>query len=72
MSGRFEKNVGKEDVAIIEGMVPTRKQPYVGRVNREIAQTLGAHIVFVLTPSNDTVDEIEDRIELASQFIWWS
>ncbi|MDE3272738.1 phosphate acetyltransferase [Pseudoalteromonas sp. G4] len=64
--GRFEKHVGKDDVAIIEGMVPTRKQPYVGRVNREIAQTLGAHIVFVLTPSNDDVDEIEDRIELAA------
>ena len=64
--GRFEKHIAKDEVAVIEGLVPTRKQPYVGRVNREIAQTLGAHIVFVLTPSNDDVDEIEDRIELAA------
>ena len=42
---RFESKINDDEVAIIEGMVPTRKQPYAGRVNREIAQTLGADIV---------------------------
>ncbi len=63
---RFESHVDDQEVAIIEGMVPTRRQPYVGRVNREIAQTLGANIIFVLTPSNDSVEKIEDRLELAA------
>ncbi|WP_419147873.1 phosphate acetyltransferase [Pseudoalteromonas 'SMAR'] len=63
---RFESAVQADEVAIIEGMVPTRRQPYAGRVNREIAQTLGAEIVFVLTPGNDSIDEIEDRLEIAA------
>lgn len=63
---RFENTIKEDEIAIIEGMVPTRRQPYAGRVNREIAQTLGADIVFVLTPSNDSNDQIEDRLEIAS------
>ena len=63
---RFESTIKEDEIAIIEGMVPTRRQPYAGRVNREIAQTLGADIVFVLTPSNDSNDQIEDRLEIAS------
>ncbi|PCK31864.1 phosphate acetyltransferase [Pseudoalteromonas piscicida] len=63
---RFEGSVQDDEVAIIEGMVPTRRQPYAGRVNREIAQTLGADIVFVLTPGNDSIDELEDRLEIAA------
>lgn len=63
---RFEHNIADDEIAIIEGMVPTRTQPYAGRVNREIAQTLGADIVFVLTPANETVEELEDMLEIAA------
>ncbi|WP_462151532.1 phosphate acetyltransferase [Pseudoalteromonas xiamenensis] len=63
---RFESGTANDEVVIIEGMVPTRRQPYAGRVNREIAQTLGADIVFVLTPGNDSNDELEDRLEIAA------
>lgn len=63
---RFESKISNDEVAIIEGMVPTRRQPYAGKVNREIAQTLGAEIVFVLTPGNDTLEHIEDRLEIAA------
>ena len=63
---RFESSISDEEVAVIEGMVPTRLQPYAGRVNREIAQTLGAEIVFVLTPGNLSNDQLEDRLEIAS------
>ncbi|ATC94366.1 phosphate acetyltransferase [Pseudoalteromonas tunicata] len=65
---RFEESVHDGEVAIIEGMVPTRKQPYAGRLNREIAQALGAEIVFVLTPGNDPLDQIEHRLEIAASF----
>lgn len=63
---RFEQYITKGDVAIIEGMVPTRKQPYAGRVNREIAQALGAEIIFVITPGNDTTAQLEEKLEIAS------
>lgn len=63
---RFEQHITKGDVAIIEGMVPTRKQPYAGRVNREIAQALGAQIIFVITPGNDTNAQLEEKLEIAS------
>ncbi|TMO48961.1 phosphate acetyltransferase [Pseudoalteromonas ruthenica] len=63
---RFESAIHDDEIAIIEGMVPTRNQPYAGRVNREIAQTLGADIVFVVTPSNDSLEELEDKIEIAA------
>ncbi|MGS0535507.1 phosphate acetyltransferase [Pseudoalteromonas sp. SaAl2] len=65
---RFESTISNDEVAIIEGMVPTRRQPYAGRVNREIAQTLGAEIIFVLTPGNDSNDQIEDRLEIAAGY----
>ncbi len=63
---RFETGTSPDEVVIIEGLVPTRKQPYAGRINREIAQTLGADVVFVLTPGNDSVEQLEDRLEIAA------
>lgn len=63
---RFEQHVSQDETVIIEGMVPTRQQPYAGRINREIAQTLGADIVFVLTPSNHSLDKLEEQLEIAS------
>lgn len=65
---RFENCIANDEVAIIEGMVPTRRQPYAGRVNREIAQTLGAEIIFVLTAGNDSNNQIEDRLEIAAGY----
>lgn len=65
---RFEANIGDDEIAIIEGLVPTRKQPYAGRVNRELASALGADIVFVLTPGNDSTDSLMDRIEIQASF----
>jgi len=63
---RFQSKINDDEVAIIEGMVPTRRQPYAGRINREIAQTLGADIVFILTPGNYNITQIEDRLEIAA------
>ncbi|MFT5759141.1 MAG: phosphate acetyltransferase [Alteromonadaceae bacterium] len=54
------------DVVIIEGLIPTTRQPYAGRINRDVAQTLSADIVLVATPDSDSVDEFEDRIEVSA------
>ena len=61
---QFEKD---QDVVIIEGLIPTTRQPYAGRINRDIAQTLSADIVLVATPDNDSVEEFEDRIEVSAE-----
>ena len=55
------------DVVIIEGLVPTPRQPYAGRINRDVAQALGANIVLVASPGNDSPEEFEDRLEVTAE-----
>ena len=62
--GVFKKD---HDVVIIEGLVPTPRQPYAGRINRDVAQALGADIVLVASPGNDSPDEFEDRLEVSAE-----
>ncbi|WP_159287105.1 AAA family ATPase, partial [Klebsiella pneumoniae] len=47
------------------GLVPTRKHPFANQVNAEIANTLGAEIVFVATPGTDNPTQLKERIEVA-------
>lgn len=56
-----------QDVVIIEGLVPTTRQPYAGRINRDVAQALCADIVLVASPGNDSAEEFEDRIEVSAE-----
>ena len=65
--GNFNQFEQDQDVVIIEGLIPTTRQPYAGRINKDIAQTLSADIVLVATPDNDTVEEFEDRIEVSAE-----
>ncbi|TMM44782.1 phosphate acetyltransferase [Colwellia ponticola] len=55
------------DVIIIEGLVPTPRQPYAGRINRDVAQALSADIVLVASPGNDSAGEFEDRLEVSAE-----
>jgi len=55
------------DVVIIEGLVPTPRQPYAGRINRDVAQALSADIVLVASPGNDSAEEFEDRLEVSAE-----
>ena len=65
--GRFEKEVGRERLVVIEGMAPTERESYSERLNRDIARALGADIVLVATPDHDTPEAFEDRIEIAAR-----
>lgn len=60
---RFSKDY---DLTIIEGLIPTTRQPYAGRINRDVAQTLSADIILVASPDNDSPEEFEDRIEMSA------
>lgn len=55
------------DVVIIEGLIPTTRQPYAGRINRDVARTLSAEIVLVASPDSDSAEEFEDRIEVSAE-----
>lgn len=57
-------NNGSE-VTLIEGLVPTRSHPFANRLNAEIANTLGAEIVFVAAPGSSNVNQFKEHIEIA-------
>jgi phosphate acetyltransferase len=57
----------QHDVVIIEGLIPTTRQPYAGRINRDVAQALSAEIVLVAAQDNDSSEEFEDRIEVSAE-----
>lgn len=56
-----------QDVIIIEGLIPTTRQPYAGRINGDVAQALSAEIIMVAAPDNDTAEEFEDRVEVSAE-----
>jgi len=55
------------ELIIIEGLIPTTRQPYATRINRDVAQALSADIVLVAAPDSDDAEQFEDRIEVSAQ-----
>lgn len=55
-----------QEVVIIEGLIPTKRQPYAGRINREVAQALCADIVLVAAPGSDSPQKFEERLEVSA------
>jgi len=53
------------EVVLVEGLVPTRKHEFAQSLNYEIAKTLNAEIVFVMSLGNNTPEQMKERIELA-------
>jgi len=56
-----------QEVVIIEGLIPTTRQPYAARINRDVAQALCADIVLVAAPDNDKPHEFEERIGVSAE-----
>ncbi|MDX2367026.1 MAG: phosphate acetyltransferase [Colwellia sp.] len=56
-----------QEVVIIEGLIPTTRQPYAGRINRDVAQALCADIVLVAAPGNDNTEAFENRLEVTAE-----
>lgn len=61
---RYHANTQEAEVVLVEGLVPTHKHQFATALNYEIALTLNAEIVFVLSLSNDSPDQLKERIEL--------
>lgn len=59
----FDRVSTGADVVIVEGMVPTRNAPYMGRLNAEISKNLNAKVILVCQSGkgedlSDTVDHL--------------
>ncbi|MFS2221394.1 phosphate acetyltransferase [Pantoea sp. B65] len=64
VSGFYAQTRGA-DVVLVEGLVPTRHQQFTHALNEQIARTLNAEIVFVMSPDDDLPVQLKERIELA-------
>ncbi|WP_199746384.1 phosphate acetyltransferase [Erwinia sp. 198] len=61
---RYHENTSDAEVVLVEGLVPTRKHQFATALNYEIAKTLNAEIVFVMSPGNDSPEALQERIKL--------
>ncbi|WP_342753916.1 phosphate acetyltransferase [Pantoea sp. MBD-2R] len=61
---RYHANTKDAEVVLVEGLVPTRKHQFASALNFEIAKTLNAEIVFVMSLGNDSPAQLKERIEL--------
>ncbi|MFG1174218.1 phosphate acetyltransferase [Erwiniaceae bacterium CAU 1747] len=61
---RYHENTRDAEVVLVEGLVPTRKHQFAQSLNYEIARTLNAEIVFVMSLGNDSPAQLKERIEL--------
>ena len=62
---RYGEAAAGADTVIVEGLVATAEQPYVTRLNADIARSLGARVVLVALP--DTPTALANTLELAAQ-----
>ena len=60
----YHANAQDAEVVLVEGLVPTRKHQFAQSLNFEIAKTLNAEIVFVMSQGTDTPEQLNERIEL--------
>lgn len=63
---RHQKLSKNNEIVIIEGLIPTRKNSYANSINFEISQALDAEIVLVAAPASDTPAQLKERIEAAA------
>ena len=62
---RFREDTKESDVIIVEGLVPTDKHQFANSINYSIAKALSADMVFVAHPSNDSSQQLKERIDIA-------
>lgn len=63
----FNQYAKEYDLVIIEGLLPTTRQPYAARINRDVARALSADIVLVASPDEDSPEDFEDRLDVTAQ-----
>lgn len=63
---RHQQLSKNNEIVVIEGLIPTRKNSYANSINYEMAQALDAELVLVAAPASDTPAQLKERIEAAA------
>lgn len=61
----YAENNKSAEVVLVEGIVPTVNYPFANELNFNIAKTLGAEIIFVMSMGSDTPEQLKERVEIA-------
>ncbi|WP_406667222.1 phosphate acetyltransferase [Gallaecimonas sp. GXIMD1310] len=59
--------VSQPDVLVIEGLAPTREQPYAHQLNQHIAHHLDAEVILVVAPGIDDRNSLSARLKLIAE-----
>lgn len=61
---RYHENKKQAEVILVEGLVPTSQHQFANALNFDIAKTLNAEIVFVMSLGKDSPEQLKERLEL--------
>lgn len=56
----------KNEIVIVEGLIPTSKSAYAAGINYDISQALDAEIILVAAPGTDSPSQLIERLEAAA------
>src|SRR3984893_17609768 len=54
------------DVVVVEGLLPTGGDSYLGVVNNDLVKTLNAQVILVASRAEKSIDQLDDQIEYAA------
>ncbi|MDU8924830.1 phosphate acetyltransferase [Pasteurellaceae bacterium LIM206] len=63
---QYQKISRNNEIIVVEGLIPTRKNSYANSVNYDVAQALDAEIILVAAPTTETPAELKERVEAAA------
>lgn len=63
---RHQQLSKNNEIVVVEGLIPTRKNSYANSVNYDIAQALDAEIILVAAPGSDKPTQLKERVEAAA------
>ena len=66
MVQRHQQLSKNNEIVVVEGLIPTRKNSYANSVNYDIAQALDAEIILVAAPGSDKPTQLKERVEAAA------
>lgn len=62
--GRLAESSKQADVVLVEGIVPSSAYPFANELNNNIAKTLGADVIFVMSMGMDSPAQLAERINI--------
>jgi phosphotransacetylase len=62
----YGESTASAAVVVVEGLLPTGGDSYLGVVNNELVKTLNAQVILVASRADKTIDQLDDHIEYAA------